>query len=57
MNSFLEDNASDRNVLFGRLLAIYDYMEEQAMSDREERGIRQMLKDIGIRLVCVQPQP
>jgi len=38
MNSFLEDNASDRNVLFGRLLAIYDYMEEQAMPDREEKG-------------------
>ena len=37
MNSFLEDNASDRNVLFGRLLAIYDYMEEQAMSDRREK--------------------
>lgn len=37
MNSFLEDNASDRNVLFGRLLAIYDYMEEQAMPDREEK--------------------
>ena len=38
MNSFLEDNASDRNVLFGRLLAIYDYMEERAMPDREEKG-------------------
>lgn len=36
MDRFLEDNVEDRNVLFGRLLAVYDYMEQQAMFRQEE---------------------
>ena len=38
MGNFLSDNKDDRNVLFGRLLAIYDYMEQRAMYEREENG-------------------
>lgn len=38
MSSFLEDNITDRNILFGRLLAICDYMEKKAMFERDENG-------------------
>lgn len=38
MNDFLKDNAEDRNVLFGRLLAVYDYMEQRAMFEYDENG-------------------
>lgn len=38
MEHFLEDRLNDRNVLFGRLLAVYDYMEQRAMYERDENG-------------------
>ena len=38
MDNFLCDNINDRNVLFGRLLAIYDYMEQRALFERDEEG-------------------
>lgn len=38
MNDFLKDNVEDRSVLFGRLLAVYDYMEQRAMFERDETG-------------------
>lgn len=38
MENFLKDNADDRNVLFGRLLAVYDYMEQRAMFEYDEDG-------------------
>ena len=38
MDNFLEDNVNDRNVLFGRLLAVYDLMEQRAMFERDENG-------------------
>ncbi len=38
MENFLTDNIRDRNVLFGRLLAVYDYMEQRAMFERDEGG-------------------
>lgn len=38
MDKFLEDNVNDRNVLFGRLLAVYDLMERRAMFERDENG-------------------
>lgn len=38
MDNFLEDNRNDRNVLFGRLLAVYDYMEQRAMFEHDENG-------------------
>ena len=38
MATFLEDNMEDRNVLFGRLLAILEYMEERAMFEKDEHG-------------------
>lgn len=38
MDKFLEDNVDDRNVLFGRLLAVYDLMEQRAMFERDENG-------------------
>lgn len=38
MDNFLNDNIDDRNVLFGRLLAVYDYMEQLAMFERDESG-------------------
>lgn len=38
MEKFLTDNIDDRNVLFGRLLAVYDYMEQRAMFERDENG-------------------
>lgn len=38
MENFLSDNRNDRNVLFGRLLAVYDYMEQRAMYERGEDG-------------------
>jgi len=38
MDNFLEDNIHDRNVLFGRLLAVYDYMEQRAMFAYDENG-------------------
>lgn len=40
MDHFLEDNVDDRNVLFGRLLAVYDYMEQRAMFGYDEDGKR-----------------
>ena len=38
MSDFLQDNAHDRNVLFGRLLAVFDYMEQRAMYERDDNG-------------------
>ena len=38
MDNFLNDNVDDRNVLFGRLLAVYDYMEQRAMFEYDENG-------------------
>lgn len=38
MDNFLNDNVNDRNVLFGRLLAVYDYMEQRAMYERDDSG-------------------
>lgn len=38
MDKFLEDNVNDRNVLFGRLLAVYELMEQRAMFERDENG-------------------
>lgn len=38
MEHFLEEKINDRNVLFGRLLAVYDFMEQQAMFERDEKG-------------------
>lgn len=38
MDYFLNDNVDDRNVLFGRLLAVYDYMEQRAMFEYDENG-------------------
>lgn len=38
MDNFLNDNINDRNVLFGRLLAVYDYMEQRAMFEYDESG-------------------
>lgn len=38
MENFLNDNIGDRNVLFGRLLAVYDYMEQRAMFEYDENG-------------------
>lgn len=38
MDNFLNDNANDRSVLFGRLLAVYDYMEQRAMFEYDESG-------------------
>lgn len=38
MDVFLEDNAEDRSVLFGRLLAILECMEERAMFEKDENG-------------------
>lgn len=38
MDNFLKDNINDRNVLFGRLLAVCDYMEQRAMFEYDENG-------------------
>lgn len=38
MDNFLNDNRNDRNVLFGRLLAVCDYMEQRAMFKYDENG-------------------
>lgn len=38
MDNFLNDNIDNRNVLFGRLLAVYDYMEQRALFERDEEG-------------------
>ncbi len=38
MGTFLEDNVDNRSVLFGRLLAVCDYMEQRAMFERDEKG-------------------
>ncbi len=38
MNNFLEDNKDDRSVLFGRLLAVCDYMERRALFEKDENG-------------------
>ncbi len=40
MDHFLKDNLEDRNVLFGRLLAVFDYMEQRAMYEPGEREQR-----------------
>ncbi|MCM1173701.1 MAG: type I-C CRISPR-associated protein Cas8c/Csd1 [Blautia sp.] len=38
MEDFLEKNCNDPNILFGRLLAVFDYMEQRAMFERDENG-------------------
>ena len=38
MDNFLHDNLEDRSVLFGRLLAVYDYMERRALFEYDESG-------------------
>lgn len=38
MENFLENNLDNRSVLFGRLLAVYDYMEQRAMFEHDENG-------------------
>lgn len=38
MEDFLTERIDDRNVLFGRLLAVCDYMEQRAMFDIDENG-------------------
>lgn len=38
MGTFLEDNSNNRDVLFGRLLAVLDYKEKRAMFERDENG-------------------
>lgn len=38
LEDFLEENCSDRNILFGRLLAVFDYMEQRALFERDENG-------------------
>lgn len=38
MEHFLEDSQDDRDVLFGRLLAVYDLMEQRAMFEVDENG-------------------
>lgn len=38
MEKFLSDNVNDRSVLFGRLLAVYDYMEQRAMFEYDDNG-------------------
>lgn len=38
MSTFLDDNIHDRNVLFGRLLAVCDYMEIRALFEKDESG-------------------
>lgn len=38
MDNFLQEKENDRNVLFGRLLAVYDYMEQRALFEYDENG-------------------
>lgn len=38
MSDFLKENEDDRNVLFGRLLAVFDYMEQRALFEKDENG-------------------
>lgn len=38
MDNFLKEKENDRNVLFGRLLAVYDYLEQRAMFEYDENG-------------------
>lgn len=38
MEHFLEENLDNRSVLFGRLLAVYDYLERRAMFEYGEDG-------------------
>ncbi|MDE6983882.1 MAG: type I-C CRISPR-associated protein Cas8c/Csd1, partial [Lachnospiraceae bacterium] len=38
MEKFLMDNLEDRNVLFGRLLAVCDLMEQRALFEYDENG-------------------
>lgn len=38
LEHFLEENRNDRNILFGRLLAVYDYKEQRAMFEYGEDG-------------------
>lgn len=40
MDEFLKDNQNERNVLFGRLLAVFDYMEQRAMYEPGEKEQR-----------------
>ena len=40
MDHFLKDNLEERNVLFGRLLAVFDYMEQRAMYEPGEKEQR-----------------
>lgn len=44
MNQFLVDNVEERNVLFGRLLAVYDYMEQRAMFGYDDNGKRKEVR-------------
>lgn len=38
MEHFLEENLDNRSVLFGRLLAVYDFLEQRAMFGYDENG-------------------
>ncbi len=38
MEQFFEDNPNDRDTLYGRLLAVYDYKERRAMYELDENG-------------------
>lgn len=38
MEHFLEENLDNRSVLFGRLLAVYDFLERRAMFGYDENG-------------------
>ncbi len=38
MDNFLQEKENDRNGLFGRLLAVYDYMEQRALFEYDENG-------------------
>lgn len=38
MEDFLTERIDDRNVLFGRLLAVCDYMEQRAMFEKDQNG-------------------
>ncbi|MCM1233412.1 MAG: type I-C CRISPR-associated protein Cas8c/Csd1 [Ruminococcus flavefaciens] len=43
MDNFLNDNIDNRDVLFGRLLAVYDYMEQRAQFEYDEnRKVKEM---------------
>ena len=38
LEEYLEERCNDRNILFGRLLALYDYKEQRAMFEYDETG-------------------